>query len=140
MATSPDTEKAGAAEYRRSSQVRSDTSIASGPTANGGADAADAGAEAGFATLKPTTTVLSTRSAREAAHTLQTFETSPDNPRNWSKWVKWRVTLTVALTGFISTCGSSIAVPPIYEIMREFHETNDKIGVLITACYVLGLG
>jgi MFS family permease len=46
----------------------------------------------------------------------------------------------VAVTGFLSTCGSSIAVPGIHAMMEEFGYTNEKVGVLVTACYVLGLG
>ncbi|ORY29508.1 hypothetical protein BCR39DRAFT_169420 [Naematelia encephala] len=90
-----------------------------------------------FHELKPT---LTSRSARAAQHTLETFQTSPHNPRNWSSSKKWRVTLTVALTGFISTCGSSIGVPGIHAVMDEFGVTNEKIGVLLTTFYVLGLG
>jgi hypothetical protein len=48
--------------------------------------------------------------------------------------------MTVAVTGFISTCGSSIGVPGIHAAMAEFGVENEKIGVLITAGYVLGLG
>jgi len=90
--------------------------------------------------LKPETTSLSTRSAREALRTLETFERSPENPLNWANGRKWRTTLTVAVTGFIATCGSSIAVPGIHDAMREFGVTNEKIGVLVTSCYVLGMG
>jgi MFS family permease len=46
----------------------------------------------------------------------------------------------VAATGFISTCGSSIAVPGIHSAMEDFGYTNSKVGVLITSCYVLGMG
>ncbi|WOO79547.1 MFS transporter prlG [Vanrija pseudolonga] len=90
--------------------------------------------------LKQSSTVLSTRSARDAARALESFESSPENPRNWTPGRKWRTTLTVALTGFISTCGSSIAVPGVHAVMAEFGEHNTKIGVLITSFYVLGLG
>lgn len=90
--------------------------------------------------LKQSSTVLSTRSARDAARALESFESSPENPRNWTTGRKWRTTLTVALTGFISTCGSSIAVPGVHSVMAEFGEHNTKIGVLITSFYVLGLG
>jgi hypothetical protein len=48
--------------------------------------------------------------------------------------------LTVALTGFISTSGSSIAVPGFHEILQEFKVDNAKVGVLVTSIYVLGMG
>ncbi|GFZ42665.1 hypothetical protein JCM24511_00382 [Saitozyma sp. JCM 24511] len=93
-----------------------------------------------FPPLTKSSTVLTSRSAREAAQILATFPTSTGNPRNWSRGRKWRTTMTVAVTGFISTCGSSIGVPGIHAAMAEFGVENEKIGVLITAGYVLGLG
>lgn len=94
---------------------------------------------ANFTELKPSNTVLSTRSAREAARALDDFDDAPENPRNWPNGQRWRTTLTVAVTGFISTTGSSVAVPGIRAVMAEFGEPNEKVGVLVTACYVLGL-
>lgn len=90
-----------------------------------------------FPPLKQTSTTLS---ARQAAHTLDTFPKSAANPRNWSRKKKWRTALTVALTGFISTCGSSIGVPGIHAVMDEFGVTDEKVGILVTTGYVLGLG
>jgi predicted MFS family arabinose efflux permease len=46
----------------------------------------------------------------------------------------------VSITGFIATCGSSIAVPGVHAITNDFGISNPKIGVLITTFYVLGLG
>ncbi|CAD6583670.1 MAG: hypothetical protein TREMPRED_003613 [Tremellales sp. Tagirdzhanova-0007] len=83
---------------------------------------------------------LSPTSARQAAHSVDEFSTSSANPRNWSRSKKWRISLTVAVTGFISTAGSSIGVPGIHAVMDQFGVTNEKIGVLITTFYVLGLG
>lgn len=93
-----------------------------------------------FAPLKPADTVLSTRSAREALRTLENFERAPENPRNWPIGRRWRTTGTVAVTGFIATCGSSIAVPGIHAAMAEFGYSNEKIGVLVISMYVLGMG
>jgi DHA1 family multidrug resistance protein-like MFS transporter len=90
--------------------------------------------ESTFPPLKHTT------SSRQAAQQLDDFDESPSNPRNWPNGKKWRISLTVALTGFISTCGSSIAVPGIHAVMDEFGVTNEKIGILLTTFYVLGLG
>lgn len=90
-----------------------------------------------FAPLRHTAT---TRSAQEAALTLESFPTSNLSPRNWNRSKKWRTTMTIALTGFISTCGSSIGVPGIHAVMGQFGVENEKVGVLITTCYVLGLG
>lgn len=90
-----------------------------------------------FPPLKPSSTA---RSAQLAAKALEDFAGSPENPRNWPKSKKWTVSLTVALTGFISTCGSSIGVPGIHAVRDEFGIGNEKIGVLITTFYVLGLG
>ena len=93
-----------------------------------------------FPPLRQTSTSLTSASAREAARKLQNFSTSPANARNWSASAKWRTSITVAVTGFISTCGSSIGVAGIHAVMDEFGVTNEKIGVLITTFYVLGLG
>lgn len=90
--------------------------------------------------LKPSETALSTRSARAALRALEDFDSSPENPRNWESARRWRTTLTVAVTGFIATTGSSIAVPGIHAAMAEFGETNEKIGVLVASFYVLGMG
>ncbi|KIR32641.1 hypothetical protein I304_05432 [Cryptococcus deuterogattii CBS 10090] len=85
--------------------------------------------------LSPTS--LSTREARQV---IASFPTSPANPINWTTRKKWTITAILALTGFISTVGSSIGVPGLHAVMSEFGETNEKIGVLIAGAYVLGLG
>lgn len=93
-----------------------------------------------FPPLKQTFTALTTASARQAAHALDNFSTSSANPRNWSLSKKWQTSLTVALTGFISTLESSIGVPGIHAVMDYFGVINEKIGILIGTFYVLGLG
>ena len=90
-----------------------------------------------FTPLKSTTTSIS---AHRAAATLESFATSPENPLNWPNRKKWRIALTVALTGFISTFGSSVGVPGIYAIRDDFGVDNEKVGILVTTAYVLGLG
>lgn len=90
-----------------------------------------------FPPLKHT---ITSQSAHEAAKTLSNFATSPENPHNWPNSKRWRIALTVAVTGFISTSGSSIAVPGFHEILDEFGVKNEKIGVLVTSIYVLGMG
>lgn len=90
--------------------------------------------------LKPSETALSSRSARAALRALEDFDTSPENPRNWPSARRWRTLLTVAATGFVATCGSSIPVPGIQAAMAEFGETNERIGVLVASFYVLGMG
>lgn len=87
-----------------------------------------------------TTTHLSTSSAVEAAQILANFATHPAHPRNWSNRQKWKVTATVAVTGFIATCGSSIGVPGVHAVVDDLGVGNAKIGTLITTFYVLGLG
>lgn len=79
-------------------------------------------------------------SSREARQVITSFPTSPANPINWATRKKWTITAILALTGFISTAGSSIGVPGLHAVMSEFGETNEKIGVLIAGAYVLGLG
>ena len=93
-----------------------------------------------FSSLKATQTSMSAQSAIQAAQALTNFASAPENPRNWSSGKKWKVTLTIALTGFISTCGSSIAVPGLHEIIGDFGIQNEKVGILVTSFYVLGLG
>jgi hypothetical protein len=90
-----------------------------------------------FPPLKPSVT---SQSAQEAAKALSSFKTSPDNPHNWPNSKRWRIALAVALTGFISTSGSSIAVPGFHQIIQEFGVDNQKVGVLVTSIYVLGMG
>jgi DHA1 family multidrug resistance protein-like MFS transporter len=75
---------------------------------------------------------------RSRIHTA--FPTSPSNPNTWTKRKQWTVIPTVSVSGFISTCASSIAVPTVHAIGAEFGEKNEKVSVLITSLYVLGLG
>ena len=91
-------------------------------------------------TFPPLKQTITSQSAQEAARSLSDFSKSPENPHNWPNSKRWRIALTVALTGFISTSGSSIAVPGFHEILEEFEVANEKIGVLVTSVYVLGLG
>lgn len=97
-------------------------------------------AKSEFSQLKNTSTRLSSLTQQEAAVILEGFEASSAHPQNWANSRKWRIALTVALTGFTSTSGSSIGVPGIHEIMAEFGISNEKVGILITSAYVLGLG
>ena len=76
----------------------------------------------------------------ENAWTLAEWPSHPRHPRNWTRGRKWRITITVAFTGFISTLGSSIAVPGVHAIMADFGVENAKVGTLITTFYVLGMG
>lgn len=92
-----------------------------------------------FPPLQATATTLSVRQ-RRAADALEHFADSPENPRNWPSSKKWRNAVMVALAGFISTCGSSIGVPGIHAVRDEFGVDNEKVGILITTFYVLGLG
>lgn len=88
----------------------------------------------------PLRQTITSQSAKEAAKTLSNFAQSPENPHNWPNSKRWRIALTVAVTGFISTSGSSIAVPGFHDILEEFGVKNQKIGVLVTSAYVLGMG
>ncbi|KAL0252407.1 hypothetical protein I308_101798 [Cryptococcus tetragattii IND107] len=105
------------------------------PTPSTGATEAPTPAPPPEIELSPTS--LSTREARQV---IASFPTSPANPINWTTRKKWTITAILALTGFISTVGSSIGVPGLHAVMSEFEETNEKIGVLIAGAYVLGLG
>lgn len=91
-------------------------------------------------TFPPLKQTVTSQSAQEAAKTLSNFAKSPENPHNWPNSKRWRIALTVAVTGFISTSGSSIAVPGFHEVLQEFNVSNEKVGVLITSIYVLGMG
>ncbi|OCF30330.1 hypothetical protein I316_08034 [Kwoniella heveanensis BCC8398] len=68
------------------------------------------------------------------------FPSSPSNPLNWPTRRRMMITLCLALTGLMSTGGSSIGVPGLHAAMEEFGITNEKIGTLIPGAYVLGLG
>ena len=97
----------------------------------------DVAPKAIFPPLGPSVT---SQSAQEAAKALSSFASSSENPHNWPNSKRWRIALTVAVTGFISTSGSSIAVPGFHEILQEFEVDNAKVGVLVTSIYVLGMG
>nr|XP_019050254.1 hypothetical protein I302_00680 [Kwoniella bestiolae CBS 10118]OCF29184.1 hypothetical protein I302_00680 [Kwoniella bestiolae CBS 10118] len=86
--------------------------------------------------LGPTPTSLSTLEARRIT---ALYPTSPHNPRNWTTKRKWIITVTLALTGFISTMGSSIGIPGMHAVRDEFG-VGFRVGVLIPGAYVLGLG
>ena len=90
--------------------------------------------------LRPAATRLITASARQAESDLKNFSKSPANPWNWPNRKRWGLTIIVALSGFISTFGSSIGVPGIHGALEEFGIDNEQVGVLITTGYVLGLG
>lgn len=66
----------------------------------------------------------------------------PENPLNWPRKRKWKVCLTVSITGFISTLGSSIAAPSAAQISDKLGSPGDgrKVQALLTVCYVIGLG
>ncbi|WVQ64792.1 uncharacterized protein L199_002961 [Kwoniella botswanensis] len=86
--------------------------------------------------LGPTPTSLSTVEARRVT---ASYSTSPANPRNWTGQRKMLITITLALTGFISTMGSSIGIPGMHAVRDEFG-VGFRVGVLIPGAYVLGLG
>ncbi|WWC97077.1 hypothetical protein V866_003954 [Kwoniella sp. B9012] len=86
--------------------------------------------------LGPTPTSLSTVEARRVT---ASYPTSPANPRNWTGRRKMLITITLALTGFISTMGSSIGIPGMHAVRDEFG-VGFRVGVLIPGAYVLGLG
>lgn len=97
---------------------------------------ADAAVPPDFLPLRQTGTNASAR----AAAALENFASSSENPKNWSNGRKWKISMTVAVTGLISTAGSAIGVPGIHSMKEEFGIENDKVAVLITTFYVLGLG
>lgn len=90
-------------------------------------------------TATATATETSTTSTT-AAHILSTFDTSPLHPYNWPNTARWRTVLTVALGGFIGTCGSSIIIPGLPAAMAEFGTRDHRVGILVASFYVLGMG
>ncbi|WWC68745.1 uncharacterized protein I206_102679 [Kwoniella pini CBS 10737] len=86
--------------------------------------------------LGPSPTSLSTVEARRVT---ASYPTSPANPRNWPESRKMGITVTLLLTGFISTAGSSIGIPGMHAVRDEFG-VGFRVGVLIPGAYVLGLG
>ncbi|WWC60184.1 uncharacterized protein I303_102749 [Kwoniella dejecticola CBS 10117] len=86
--------------------------------------------------LGPTPTSLSTVEARRVT---ASYPASQANPRNWTERRKMGITITLLLTGFISTAGSSIGIPGMHAVRDEFG-VGFRVGVLIPGAYVLGLG
>lgn len=101
--------------------------------------ASSAPPDPGQASQIPTDT-LTVETDPQPAQILSEWTSHPRHPRNWSNARKWKITITVAFTGFISTLGSSIAVPGVHAIMADFGVESSKVGVLITTFYVLGMG
>ncbi|WVQ78741.1 hypothetical protein IAT38_000828 [Cryptococcus sp. DSM 104549] len=94
----------------------------------------------GSPTLPQLDVIHTSLSTREARQVIAAFPTSAQNPINWPKRKKMAILITLALTGFVSTAGSSIGVPGLHAVMAEFEVENEKIGVMIASAYVLGLG
>ncbi|GAA6044187.1 hypothetical protein JCM8097_006444 [Rhodosporidiobolus ruineniae] len=67
------------------------------------------------------------------------FEASPAHPRNWPASQRWTNCLVLALTGLLSTSGSSIFVPAS-SLVRDEYGVSQEIATLTTALFVLGLG
>ncbi|GAA6007997.1 hypothetical protein JCM10207_006991 [Rhodosporidiobolus poonsookiae] len=83
---------------------------------------------------------LHTSSENDAGRSAQeAWEDSPAHPRNWSARRKWTNTLLLAVTGLLSTTGSSIFVPAAPLLRTEFG-ISQEVATLTTSLYVLGLG
>jgi hypothetical protein len=54
------------------------------------------------------------------------WPSDPANPLNWAPKHKWLVALTVSVTGFLSTMGSSMAAPLGPQIGQHFGEEREK--------------
>ncbi|ORY84191.1 major facilitator superfamily domain-containing protein [Leucosporidium creatinivorum] len=76
----------------------------------------------------------------EKQPSLQPFSASQQHPRNWPDSKRWKNALIIAVTGFLSTTGSSIFVPAAPLIREEFGISNREVVTMTTALYVLGLG
>ncbi|WVQ78742.1 hypothetical protein IAT38_000829 [Cryptococcus sp. DSM 104549] len=90
--------------------------------------------------LDPLDVIPTSLSTRQARQILTTWPSEPTNPYNWSRSKRMLMTITLSVSAFIVTAGSSIGVPGMHVVMQEFGETNAKIGVLISSAYVVGLG
>ncbi|GAA6043845.1 hypothetical protein JCM8097_007233 [Rhodosporidiobolus ruineniae] len=64
---------------------------------------------------------------------------SKEHPRNWEQARKWRNTLVIATTGCLSTMSSSIIVPGLTAIQKEYGVSHEVV-TLLSGLYVLGLG
>ncbi|KAF8499316.1 major facilitator superfamily domain-containing protein [Gautieria morchelliformis] len=87
---------------------------------------------------------------------LSDFANDPDNPKNWPHWKRecyhrryYRTTLvSLCFTYFseypeifLSSFASSILVPAVPDVMRQFHVTDRLTGTLTTSVYLgMGLG
>lgn len=69
------------------------------------------------------------------------WENDPENPHNWPNSRRWLIALTIAITAFICTLGASIIAPSIHVLIDELSPgANEKVGILTTSIYVLGMG
>lgn len=57
---------------------------------------------------------------------LLEWAADPANPLNWPSKRKWLVAMTVSVTGFLSTMGSSMAAPLGPQIGQHFGEESEK--------------
>ncbi|KAF8583941.1 MFS general substrate transporter [Ramaria rubella] len=66
--------------------------------------------------------------------------TDPDNPKNWPMSKRVINAIIIASVGLLSSFASSILVPAVPDVMRQFGVANHLLGTLTTSVYVLGLG
>ncbi|KAF8580037.1 MFS general substrate transporter [Ramaria rubella] len=64
----------------------------------------------------------------------------PDNPKNWPMSKRAINAIIIASVGLLSSFASSILVPAVPDVMRQFGVANPLLGTLTTSVYVLGLG
>ncbi|KZS95512.1 MFS general substrate transporter [Sistotremastrum niveocremeum HHB9708] len=64
----------------------------------------------------------------------------PENPKNWPRWRKVSIAATVSAIGFLAAFTSAAFVVGAPEAQRQFHVTNDEVGILTTSMYLIGFG
>ncbi|KAF8511161.1 MFS general substrate transporter [Gautieria morchelliformis] len=81
----------------------------------------------------------------KSINVLSDFANDPDNPKNWPSWKRAMSATIVATIGLLCSFASSILVPAVPDVMRQFHVTDRLTGTLTTSVYVastscLGMG
>ncbi|KAF5530409.1 multidrug resistant protein [Fusarium napiforme] len=66
------------------------------------------------------------------------WERDPENPQNWNTWSKTLNLGIVSILGFITPLESSVIVPGVPLLKKDFHETRPPVTSLVVSIFVLG--
>lgn len=62
----------------------------------------------------------------------------PQNPKHWRTSRKWMMVSVVSINTLLTALGSTIPVPGVPQLMKEFHSDNGLLEGFVVSVYVLG--